>query len=314
MLLLLAGGTCVLPAQEVTPELHRDITEVVAQDAAARLQRLRSGLAEAFNQQIFVETLSTVLRSGQPMADISQTRCPMAADIANDALKRFEPRDFDAEAAIARMKELAALPAPATDEEKERQWEAYMKLYDRMAAAYRPVLRLREAEKEKQILATNRQRAGVTVLPNGVQMLVEPGTDALRDINRGTRETGVAFYTRTTRKMAFAELPEPIRLMSEHIPSGRSWTFWVPAEAVAGLDAEKQQRREEEQKRREQLMSRLSGPQQAFYDNQPWSTKKKRSVEKAPEKLPAPMLKIKIWKDDATAPVQTLPDVVQDML
>ncbi len=314
MLLLLAGGTCVLPAQEVTPELHRDITEVVAQDAAARLQRLRSGLAEAFNQQIFVETLSTVLRSGQPMADISQTRCPMAADIANDALKRFEPRDFDAEAAVARMQELAALPAPATDEEKERQWEAYMKLYDRMAAAYRPVLRLREAEKEKQILATNRQRAGVTVLPNGVQMLVEPGTDALRDINRGTRETGVAFYTRTTRKMAFAELPEPIRLMSEHIPSGRSWTFWVPAEAVAGLDAEKQQRREAEQKRREQLMSRLSGPQQAFYDNQPWSTKKKRSVEKAPEKLPAPMLKIKIWKDDATAPVQTLPDVVQDML
>ena len=47
MLLLLAVGTCVLPAQEVTPELHRDITEVVAQDAAARLQRLRSGLAEA---------------------------------------------------------------------------------------------------------------------------------------------------------------------------------------------------------------------------------------------------------------------------
>lgn len=314
MLLLLAGGTCVLPAQEVTPELHRDITEVVAQDAAARLQRLRSGLAEAFNQQIFVETLSTVLRSGQPMADISQTRCPMAADIANDVLKRFEPRDFDAEAAVARMQELAALPAPATDEEKERQWEAYMKLYDRMAAAYRPVLRLREAEKEKQILATNRQRAGVTVLPNGVQMLVEPGTDALRDINRGTRETGVAFYTRTTRKMAFAELPESIRLMSEHIPPGRSWTFWVPAEAVAGLDAEKQQRREAEQKRREQLMSRLSGPQQAFYDNQPWSTKKKRSVEKAPEKLPEPMLKIKIWKDDATAPVQTLPDVVQDML
>lgn len=314
MLLLLAGGTCVLPAQEVTPELHRDITEVVAQDAAARLQRLRSGLAEAFNQQIFVETLAAGLRSGQPVADISQTRCPMAADIANDALKRFEPRDFDAEAAVARMQELAALPAPATDEEKERQWEAYMKLYDRMAAAYRPVLRLREAEKEKQILAANRQRAGVTVLPNGVQMLVEPGTDALRDINRGTRETGVAFYTRTTRKMAFAELPEPIRLMSEHIPPGRSWTFWVPAEAVAGLDAEKQQRREAEQKRREQLMSRLSGPQQAFYDNQPWSTKKKRSVEKAPEKQPAPMLKIKIWKDDANAPVQTLPDVVQDML
>lgn len=314
MLLLMTGGIGVLPAQEVTPELRSGITEVVAMDAAARLQRLRSGLAEAFNQQIFVETLASGLRSGQPVADISQTRCPMAADIANDVLKRFEPRDFDAEAAVARLQELAALPAPATDEEKERQWETYAKLYDRMAAAYRPVLRLREAEKEKQILAANRQRAGVTVLPNGIQMLVEPGEDALSDINRGTRETGIAFYTRTTRKMSFAELPEPIRRMSAHIPAGRSWTFWVPAEAVAGLDAEKRKRREDEQKRRELLMSRLSGPQQAFYDNQPWSTKKKRAVEQAPEKLPEPMLKIKIWKDDANASVQTLPDVVQDML
>lgn len=314
MLLLLTGGAGILPAQEVTPELRSDITEVVAVDAAARLQRLCGGLAEAFNQQVFVETLASGLRSGQPVADISQTRCPMAADIANEVLKRFEPRDFDAEAAVARLQVLAALPAPATDEDKEQQWEAYMKLYDRMAAAYRPILRLREAEKEKQILAANRQRPGVVVLPNGVQMLVEPGADALRDINRGTRETGVAFYTRTTRKMVFSELPEPIRRMSEHIPAGRSWTFWVPAETVAGLDAEKQQRREAEQQRREQLMSRLSGPQQAFYDNQPWSTTKKRPVEKAPEKLPEPMLKIKIWKDDANTPVQTLPDVVQDML
>lgn len=313
-MLLLAGGAASLSAQEVTPELQRDITEVVAMDAAARLQRLRSGLAEAFNQQVFVETLASGLRSGQPVEDISQTRCPMAADIANDVLKRFEPRDFDAEALLVRLHELAVQPAPATDEEKERQWEAYMKLYDRMAAAYRPVLRLREAEKEKQILAANRQRAGVTVLPNGVQMLVEAGEDSLSDINRGTRETGIAFYTRTTRKMTFAELPEPIRQMREHIPAGRSWTFWVPAEAVAGIDAEKQQRRENEQKRRELLMSRLSGPQQAFYDNQPWSTKKKRPEQKAPDKLPEPMLKIKIWKDDSNSPVQTLPDVVQDML
>lgn len=314
LLLLLTGGAGALPAQEVTPELRSDITEVVAMDAAARLQRLRSGLAEAFNQQVFVETLAAGLRSSQPVEDIAQTRCPMAADIANEVLKRFEPRDFDADAAVARLQELAVQPAPATDEEKERQWEAYMKLYDRMAAAYRPVLRLREAEKEKQILAANRQRAGVTVLPNGVQMLVEPGEDSLSDINRGTRETGIAFYTRTTRKMTFAELPEPIRCMREHIPAGRSWTFWVPAEAVAGIDAEKQQRREDEQKRREQLMSRLSGPQQAFYDNQPWRTKKKRPEQKAPDKLPEPMLKIKIWKDDSNAPVQTLPDVVQDML
>lgn len=315
MVLLLSGGVSALTAQEVTPELRRDITEVVAADAAARLQRLRSGLADAFHQEVFVETLAAGLRSGQPVGDIYATRCPMAADIANGVLKRFEPRDFDAETALARVAELAAQPAPATDEEKERQWETYTKLYDRMAAAYRPVLRLREAEKEKEILAANGRRPGVTVLPNGVQMQVEPGDDALSDINRGTRETGVAFYTRTTRKMSFAELPEPIRRMQAHIPTGRSWTFWVPAEAVAELAAEKQQRRVDEKKRREELMSRLSGPQQAFYESRPWSSpKKKPAAAKAPEKLPEPMLKIKIWKDNANAPVQTLPDVVQDML
>lgn len=311
---LLVGMGFPLAAQEVTPELRNDITEVVAADVAGRLQRLGCGLGEAFNRQVFVETLAEGLRSGRVAEDIGGTRCPMAADIANGVLKRFEPRDFDVEHALARIGELSVLPAPATDEEKEKQWAAYMQLYDRMAAAYRPVLRLREAEKEKQILAVNRRRPGVVVLPNGVQMQVEQGDDALADINRGTRETGVAFYTRTTRKMDFAELPEPIRRMSEHIPPARSWTFWVPAESMARLDAEKQQRRAEEKQRREELMQQLSGPQQNFYDSQPWSSKKRRPAEKAPEKQPEPMLKIKIWKDDANAPVQTLPDVVQDML
>lgn len=313
LLLLLTAWP--LAAQEVTAELRHDITEVAAQDAAHRLQRLRSGLGDAFNTQIFVETFADALRRGQPVEDIAQTRCPMAADVANGVLKRFEPRDMEPETVIARVQELAALPAPATDEEKDRQWESYMKLYDRMAAAYRPVLRLREAEKEREILSANAKRAGVTVLPNGVQMETEPGTAELANINRSTRETGVAFYTRTTRKTEFPELPEAIRRMAEHIPPARSWTFWVPAETVAALAAEKTQKKDSDAERRRQLMHLLAGPQEAHRRAQPWYREPKQEKQKKSEnKLPEPMLKIKVWKDDENAPVQTLPDVVQDML
>lgn len=312
--LCLLGGK--LPAgQEVSAELRSDITEVVAQDTAARLQRLRSGLADALNQGVFEETLAGVLRSGQPVEDITQTRCPMAADVANSVLKRFAPQDFDAEAALCRIRELAAQPAPATDEEKEQQWENYMKLYDRMATAYRPVLRLREADREREILAGNARRSGVTILPNGVQMETEPGENALEDLNRGTRETGVAFYTRTTRRMRFEDLPESIRCMAAHIPPARSWTFWVPAETAAALETEKQQRKKSEAERRREMMNLLAGAQEAHRRAQPWYTPPRTAPKKQDEeKLPEPMLKIKVWKDDANAPVQTLPDVVQDLL
>lgn len=312
-LCLLAGE---LPAEQaVTAELRRDITEVVAQDTAARLQRLRSGLADALNQAVFEETLAGVLRSGQPAEDITQTRCPMAADIANSVLKRFAPQDFDAEAALSRIRELAAQPAPATDAEKEQQWEQYMKLYDRMAAAYRPVLRLREADREREILAANAKRAGITILPNGVQMETETGENKLTELNRGTRETGVAFYTRTTRRMRFEDLPEAIRRMAAHIPPARSWTFWVPAETVAALDAEKQQKKNSEADRRRVMMNLLAGAQEAYERAQPWYTPPRKSPAKQDEaKLPEPMLKIKVWTEDENAPVQTLPDVVQDML
>lgn len=312
-LCLLAGELPAEPA--VTAELRRDITEVVAQDTAARLQRLRSGLADALNQAVFEETLAGVLRSGQPAEDITQTRCPMAADIANSVLKRFAPQDFDAEAALSRIRELAAQPAPATDAEKEQQWEQYMKLYDRMAAAYRPVLRLREADREREILAANAKRAGITILPNGVQMETEAGENKLTELNRGTRETGVAFYTRTTRRMRFEDLPEAIRRMAAHIPPARSWTFWVPAETVAALDAEKQQKKNSEADRRRVMMNLLAGAQEAYERAQPWYTPPRKSPGKQDEaKLPEPMLKIKVWTEDENAPVQTLPDVVQDML
>lgn len=312
--LCLAGGE-LSAEQAVPPELRNDITEVVAQDIAARLQRLRSGLAEALNQTVFEETLASVLRSGQPVEEIANTRCPMAADIANGVLKRFAPRDFDVEAALSRIRELAAQPAPATDAEKEKQWESYMKLYNRMAAAYRPVLRLREADREREILAANAGRAGVTVLPNGVQMELEPGDNMPQSINRGTRETGVAFYTRTTRRMSFEELPEAIRSMAAHIPPARSWTFWVPAETTAALEAEKQRKKAAEDARRREMMSLLGGEQTAQYSAQSrHHVSGKTAKNQAGNKLPEPMLKIKVWADDENAPVQTLPDVVQDML
>ena len=85
--------------------------------------------------------------------------------------------------------------------------------------------------------------------------------------------------------------------------------------AEANMAAEKTQKKDSDAERRRQLMNLLAGPQEAHRRAQPWYREPKQEKQKKSEnKLPEPMLKIKVWRDDENAPVQTLPDVVQDML
>ena len=180
-----------------------------------------------------------------------------------------------------------------------------------MQKGYRPVLRAREHAKEQEILRGNAERSSVVQLDFGVQMEVEPGTDTIRKLNRGTTETGIAFYTRTTRRMEWNDLPEAIRLQEDKLPDARSWTFWVPTEAEQKVAEFKQQRLQNEENRRAELMKQLLG------NRKPTTTKK--PVARAEEKDDTqqeerPMMKIKVWRDDPKAPVKTLPDVVSDMI
>ena len=231
--------------------------------------------------------------------------------MANGILKQFDPQDYDAGGILQRMETHLATPAPRNEEEEKKAYEAYEKLAEEVQKGYRPVLRAREHAKEKEILRANAERSSVVQLDFGVQMEVEPGTDTIRNLNRGTTETGVAFYTRTTRRMEWNDLPEAIRLQEDKLPPARSWTFWVPTEAEEKVAEFKQQRVQSEEARRAELMQKLMG------NRKPSGLTKKpvvKAVEEEEEQEERPMKKIKVWRDDPAAPVKTLPDVVNDMI
>lgn len=309
---LLVLSQLSLQAQEVSAELRNHISELISIRAANRQRAITKSLGKAFFPDVFHEQFRQILLGGTPVENEEKTDCPAATLMANGILKQFDPRDYDAAEILKRMETHLATPAPANEEEEKKAYEQYEKLADQVQKGYRPVLRAREHAKEKEILRGNAERSSVVQLDYGVQMEVEPGTDTIRNLNRGTTETGVAFYTRTTRRMEWNDLPEAIRLQEEKIPAARSWTFWVPAEAEEKVTEFKQQQTKNEEARRAELMQKLLG-------NRKSATTVKKPAEPqqeddAEEQEKRTMRKIKVWRDDPTAPVKTLPDVVSDMI
>lgn len=311
-LLLIPAALMPAPAQDVSPELRSDISELISLRAADGLRSVSEALGKAFVPQVYREHFRAILLSGKPVDEPEKTDCPMAVGRAGSILKQFEPRDFDVQYVLTRMEEHLAAPPP---EDEEKDMKERMKLYEKVAEAYRPVLRAREKAKEDEILRGNVGRAGVVTLDFGVQMEAEAGSDDIRSINRGTTETGVAFYTRTTRRMEWSDLPEAIRLQESKLPKARSWTFWVPAEAAAQVEEFKQKQEESEDNRRAELMQKLMGAHGGVGAVISSGKKKKASHRRPqlPEEEPV-MQKIKVWKDDPNTPVETLPDVVTDMI
>lgn len=311
-LLLIPASLMPAPAQDVSPELRSDISELISLRAADGLRSVSEALGKAFVPQVYREHFRATLLSGKPVDEPEKTDCPMAVGRAGSILKQFEPRDFDVQYVLSRMEEHLAAPPP---EDEEKAMKERMKLYEKVAGAYRPVLRAREKAKEDEILRGNAGRAGVVTLDFGVQMEAEAGGDDIRSINRGTTETGVAFYTRTTRRMEWSDLPEAIRLQESKLPKARSWTFWVPAEAAAQVEEFKQKQEESEDNRRAELMQKLMGAHGGVGAVISSGKKKKTSHRRSqlPEEEPV-MQKIKVWKDDPNTPVETLPDVVTDMI
>ena len=308
---ILALSQLPLQAQEISTELRNNISELISIRAANRQRAISDSLGQAFSPDIYHEQFRQTLLGGTPVENEEKTDCPAATLMANGILKQFDPQDYDAAEVLKRTQKHLATPAPASEEEEKKAYEEYEKLTDQVYKDYRPVLRAREHAKEKEILRGNAERNSVVQLDFGVQMEMEPGSDTIRKMNRGTTETGIAFYTRTTRRMEWNDLPEAIRLQEDKLPAARSWTFWVPTEAEQKVAEFKQQRLQNEENRRAELMKQLLGNRK--------STTTKKPVAQAEEKDDAqqeerPMMKIKVWRDDPKAPVKTLPDVVSDMI
>ncbi len=309
---ILALSQLPLQAQEISTELRNNISELISIRAANRQRAISDSLGKAFSPDIYHEQFRQTLLGGTPVENEEKTDCPAATLMANGILKQFDPQDYDAAEVLKRTQKHLATPAPASEEEEKKAYEEYEKLTDQVYKDYRPVLRAREHAKEKEILRGNAERNSVVQLDFGVQMEVEPGTDTLRSLNRGTTETGVAFYTRTTRRMEWNDLPEAIRLQEDKIPQARSWTFWVPAEAEDKVTEFKQQRTKAEEARRAELMQKLLGNRKAATTVK--KPAKPQQEDDAEEQEECTMRKIKVWRDDPAAPVKTLPDVVSDMI
>ena len=313
LLSLLLIPACLLhaAAQDVSPELRRDISELISRRAADSLRSVSDALGKAFVPDIYREHFRATLLSGKPVEEPEKTDCPMAVARAGGILKQFEPRDFDAQVVLERMEAHLTAPPP---EDEEKAMKEYMALAEKVSQSYRPVLRARERVKEDEILRTNAGRKGVVSLDFGVQMEVEAGEDDIRSINRGTSETGVAFYTRTTRRMDWSDLPEAVRVQEDKLPKARSWTFWIPADAAEKVAAYNKQQENAEADKRAALLKQLMGEQQASRMKLPRHQNSRSRHTEPTDDEEATMLKLKVWKDDPKSPVETLPDVVSDMI
>ena len=308
---LLLASQLPLHAQEVSAELRSNISELISIRVANRQRSIADSLGKAFRPDIYREQFNKVLLGGTPVENDDATDCPAATAMANGILKQFDPQDYDAAGILQRVETHLATPAPETEEEMKKAYEEYEKLTEQVQKGYRPVLRAREHAKEQEILRGNAERSSVVQLDFGVQMEVEPGTDTIRKLNRGTTETGIAFYTRTTRRMEWNDLPEAIRLQEDKLPAARSWTFWVPTEAEQKVAEFKQQRLQNEENRRAELMKQLLGNRKPTTTKKPVAQAEEKDDTQQEER---PMMKIKVWRDDPKAPVKTLPDVVSDMI
>ncbi len=309
---LLLASQLPLHAQEVSAELRSNISELISIRVANRRRSIADSLGKAFRPDIYREQFNKVLLGGTPVENDDATDCPAATAMANGILKQFDPQDYDAAGILQRVETHLATPAPETEEEMKKAYEEYEKLTEQVQKDYRPVLRAREHAKEQEILRGNAERSSVVQLDFGVQMEVEPGTDTIRKLNRGTTETGIAFYTRTTRRMEWNDLPEAIRLQEDKLPAARSWTFWVPTEAEQKVAEFKQQQTKNEEARRAELMQKLLGNRKAATTvKKPAKPQQEDDAEEQEERT---MRKIKVWRDDPAAPVKTLPDVVSDMI
>lgn len=282
----------------MTPALQNDIDRLLALRASLTIRDIAASLGTSFVREPFLAAYRTALLSGKECADPDATDCPLAYRMANEVHTRFDHGDFEPQRLLGEL-DARLKGADFSDEAAQRELGELQK---RVWKQYRPILLGREVAKEKNLLMMNAARPEVTTLSCGIQYETEPGNDTIREINRCTRETGIAFYARTTSETSFDRLPESVRNIADQLPAASSWTFYVPCEAEkAAADARKQAAKDLDARRVERLKKLLPG---RMDDYSPIEEQRPQATDEC-----TPLLRIKVWKDDPRSPVRVKPDV-----
>ena len=292
-------GCALLHAQEMPQQVRQDLSKHHGLLFAARVHTMQEQLGSAFITEDFLKQLDDALQK-KSIAKPKTLAEAMAAGLREDGL---EARDFDNALLMKHLnKMLAELP-------KMKEKDVEKKLVNqsrKLARQVIPILQQREAAKEKRVLELNARRSGVSTLPNGVQMEVQPGNGSIQAVNRIMVEEGISDPERTTTQCSVDDLPEAVQRMLAQVPQGSAWTFWIPAEVTDAIAHEGEESKEE-QADREALMDQLAGGNRRKSFNTLQREREERERAKEDDDFPIPrtqLQKITVWQDAAEAPIR----------
>ena len=290
-------GCTLLHAQEMPQQVRHDLSEHRGLLFAARVHAMQGQLGSAFSTEEFLKQLEAALQKkaiSQP-ASLAEA---MAASLREDGL---EARDFDNALIMEHLHKMLAELPKMKDGALEKQLMEQREKLDKQVI---PVLQAREAAKEKRVLELNAKRPGVTILPNGIQMEVQPGSGSIRGVNRIMIEVGISEPERTTTQCSVDDLPEAVRRMLDKVPAGSAWTFWIPAEVTDAIANEGVESQADKQGR-EELLDQLAGGTRRMSLNANLNQFEKQ--READDTFPVPrtqLQKITVWQDAANAPIR----------
>ena len=290
-------GCTLLHAQEMPQQVRHDLSEHRGLLFAARVHAMQGQLGSAFSMEEFLKQLEAALQKkviSQP-ASLAEA---LAASLREDGL---EARDFDNALIMEHLHKMLAELPKMKDGALEKQLMEQREKLDKQVI---PVLQAREAAKEKRVLELNAKRPGVTTLPNGIQMEVQPGSGSIRGVNRIMIEVGISEPERTTTQCSVDDLPESVRRMLDKVPAGSAWTFWIPAEVTDAIANEGVESQEDKQGR-EELLDQLAGGTRRMSLNANLNQLEKQ--READDDFPVPrtqLQKITVWQDAANAPIR----------
>ena len=290
-------GCTLLHAQEMPQQVRHDLSEHRGLLFAARVHAMQGQLGSAFSTEDFLKQLEAALQKkviSQP-ASLAEA---LAASLREDGL---EARDFDNALIMEHLHKMLAELPKMKDGALEKQLMEQREKLDKQVI---PVLQAREAAKEKRVLELNAKRPGVTTLPNGIQMEVQPGSGSIRGVNRIMIEVGISEPERTTTQCSVDDLPEAVRRMLDKVPAGSAWTFWIPAEVTDAIANEGVESQADKQGR-EELLDQLAGGTRRMSLNANLNQREKQ--READNDFPVPrtqLQKITVWQDAANAPIR----------
>ena len=292
-------GCALLHAQEMPQQVRHDLSEHHGLLFAARVHTMQEQLGSAFITDDFLKQLDAALKK-KSIAKPRTLAEAMAASLREDGL---EARDFDN---ALLMKHLQKMLAELPKMKEEALEKKLVKQQKKLLKQVIPVLQARESAKEKRVLELNARRSGVSTLPNGVQMEVQPGSGSIRAVNRIMVEEGISDPERTTTQCSVDDLPEAVQRMLDQVPAGSAWTFWIPAEVTDAIAREGEDSKEE-QADREALMDQLAGGNRRKSFNTLQREREERERAQEDDGFPAPrttLQKITVWQDAAEAPIR----------